>query len=217
MEKMISKKRTLLISTLYDSGQVAEPVACGYLAAYLIKHKHPTDILCTFPDDKNIKIIISKISDYKPSLIAFTAWDINVEFVLLVSKIIKQRYKNITIIVGGYQAPKLSLLHNDSIDHLVIGEGENAILSIISSLENNRVIKDRIIKSQPIKNLDNLPFPARQLIDYDLFPLIDELRTSNNISLAYSYIFTYRGCPMSCTFCAIHQVHEKNIRKRSIP
>jgi len=208
--------KVLLISTLHDSGKLTEPVALEYLAGYLIEHEYQVNILCSLPIKESIQNILSQICETHPAVIGFTIWDINSDFVLLISKKIKEIYPNIIIIVGGYHARYLSSSQVDSIDYFVIGEGENAILRILNNINDKTNIKNKVIKSEPINNLDILPLPARQLVNYEAFPFLNELKYPKNITQKYTYIFTYRGCPMSCSFCAIHEVHEKKIRKRTI-
>lgn len=82
------------------------------------------------------------------------------------------------------------------VDHIVIGEGERAILDIVEGTT------DRIIRKEPIRDLDELPMPA-----YDYF-----------VDLPYDFsvqwfseqpVFTMntsRGCPFQCAFCSVGSV-----------
>jgi len=73
-------------------------------------------------------------------------------------------------------------------DHVVVGEGECSMLSICKRK------KSKIVTSPMIKDLDTLPFPARDLLPMDKYSLEigDEPATP---------IITSRGCPYGCVYC----------------
>ena len=70
----------------------------------------------------------------------------------------------------------------------------------------------RIVRNPPrplLQNLDDLPFPARDLIDNAPYfrPDTGELQTT---------VITNRGCPFSCVFCLANQVSGNKNRARSV-
>jgi anaerobic magnesium-protoporphyrin IX monomethyl ester cyclase len=58
-------------------------------------------------------------------------------------------------------------------------------------------------------DLDSFPFPARHLLKNDFY-----LRPDTNKKLAILY--TSRGCPALCTFCAVPLVSGNKLRRRSV-
>jgi radical SAM superfamily enzyme YgiQ (UPF0313 family) len=63
-----------------------------------------------------------------------------------------------------------------------------------------------------VENLDDLPFPAWDLVDFDAYAR----RINNNGNLRgkrYAPIFTSRGCPYKCTYC--HDIFGKTFYYRS--
>ena len=132
-----------------------------------------------------------------------------------ISKSIKELAPDIPLIIGG---PHCSYVQKRSLQDLphadisVIGEGEYVFLDLIKFLQGKKNLADiqgiyyrhnrKIISGKPIKvieNLDNLPFPARHLVekyDYGNFPFGFELKR-----LVASTI-TSRGCPFNCRFCS---------------
>ncbi len=64
----------------------------------------------------------------------------------------------------------------------------------ISYLANNKIINNP--PAERIKNLDELPLPA-----YDLLPMDKYNYTFPDIPKPFSIMLTSRGCPFSCTYC----------------
>ncbi len=98
------------------------------------------------------------------------------------------------IIVGG---PHTSIALDsipDSVDYVVQGEGERAIIDI---MENQN--KERVIRRERIEDLDILPFQP-----WDIF---SKLPYDYNCQwLDVEPVFTMntsRGCPFNCSFCSV--------------
>ena len=120
---------------------------------------------------------------------------------LEVNKYIKNLYPKSLRIVGG---PHPTCMPNDMVkyfDRVVVGEGEN---SIIKAIENG---SEKIINYPPIKEIDKIPFPARNLI-----PIHNYHRTIGG--LKSTSLLTSRGCPYRCAFCC-KKARGKNVRFRS--
>jgi len=114
------------------------------------------------------------------------------------------------IVMGGYHVTFLDeeVLSTGYVDVVVRGEGEEIFLNILNALENKTGLKDilgisyidegmfvRNNDALPPKNLDEMPFPAR-----DLLP-ISKYKTSLN-GVPSANLITSRGCPYNCYFCA---------------
>lgn len=84
----------------------------------------------------------------------------------------------------------------DFVDHIVVSEGERAILDIVEGTT------DRTIRKEPIHDLDELPMPA-----YDYF--VDLPYDFSVQWLSEQPVFTMntsRGCPFQCAFCSVGSV-----------
>lgn len=128
------------------------------------------------------------------------------------SKKVMQKIAHGFKVAGGFHP---SLFPNESLkqlnlDAVVVGEGENVI---------TRVLRDRkrgIFNGGVIKDLDSIPFPARELVP------IKKLRNLSNIhgdsykgDGAATTIITSRGCPYRCAFCSKALKQTRYFRYRS--
>ena len=111
----------------------------------------------------------------------------------------KQGWKG-KILVGGPHASVAPETLPDAVDHIVLGEGERAILDIVEGRT-----EDRIVRAPRIKDLDDLPFTP-----WDLFA-----KGPYNFSVPWfpeGPVFpmnTSRGCPFQCSFCSVGSVWGK--------
>jgi radical SAM superfamily enzyme YgiQ (UPF0313 family) len=189
-------------------------------------YKHPWDILK------------KKIASFKPDLVGITAFTIQANYVEKIAGIIKMVKPASLTVFGGVHAsalPERSLYEMPSVDIVVKGEGEVTLLEIcarysdlgdnFSAREVYSVYKNvlgvairdvdgkRSILNPPrplIKNLDKLPFPARDKLDQRRYePLF-----VNYMHLPTTAIITSRGCPFQCEFCS-KAVFQCNLRLRS--
>jgi radical SAM superfamily enzyme YgiQ (UPF0313 family) len=66
-----------------------------------------------------------------------------------------------------------------------------------------------------IDDLDSIPFPARHLLNFDPY-LVPPGMIRGFVKGRVTTIFTSRGCPYPCTYCASSNVQGKKIRRRSV-
>lgn len=197
------------------------PLGLLYLGAVLEHAGHEVEVLDFHAED------ISK-EQLKDSLIPSDAVGMSVytpdlRFAVDVSRTIKEIDPEIPLIIGGphcifYQ--RNSLISNPYADICVVGEGEQPILDIAQYLQGTKNLsnihgiyyrKNNSIKSgkslQIIDDLDELPFPARHLVDkydYGDFPFGYKLKKR------VTALITSKGCPFSCRFCTRYNNIVKN-------
>ena len=99
--------------------------------------------------------------------------------------------------IGGIHA---SMIPQDVVNHfdqVIVGEGENIILDILSGK-----IKDKIVYGKMTKDLDSIPIPD--------FKLIKGWRNITTIP-----VMTSRGCPYACNFCSVTEMFGRGYRAQS--
>lgn len=121
------------------------------------------------------------------------------------------------IVVGG--GPHATVAPDDLIatgyvDYVITGEGEISFLELLENLRMDRQT-ERVIQGKPVENLDELPFPDRDLYSIEKivhpvgnFPFLD-----NGL-----IILTSRGCPFNCAFCQPleRKMFGRKVRRRSV-
>jgi len=116
----------------------------------------------------------------------------------LIAKILRKKFANINIIVGGYHPTAVTDDFNYKsapYDFIIKGEAEDILLKLIqqNKLKNGGNKSKRIIlEGQSFQNLDVLPLP-----DYELYLK----KYSGKLRLKFEFYIS-RGCPYQCAFCA---------------
>jgi len=176
----------------------------------------------------DIKKIIEK---ELPDIIGITSMTPDATNAFIISKLAKEVSSDIKTMMGGPHAcamPEETLM--EGIDFVCIGEGEYMFLELVEELEKESPkfenIKGmwfkedgKIIKNEPrppIENLDELPFPARHLMNYKkYFEANKYLQGAREIEKRRDTIITSRGCPFNCVFCSIKISMGRTFRPRS--
>lgn len=180
-------------------------------------------------------ILIGAVLDFCPELIGFGClFSGNFPDVLRLSIVCKGRFKDIPIVSGGIHftiyAEKI-LTHCHSIDWIVIGEGEESALQLINTIKNGRYEMDKIDgfayradgkvivnpKKSHIEDIDTIPFPAYELIDFrDYYLDTSKWHNPKNLPINTSIpIISSRSCPNRCSFCSMYTVMGPKWRWRS--
>jgi anaerobic magnesium-protoporphyrin IX monomethyl ester cyclase len=116
-------------------------------------------------------------------------------------------------VVGGPHPtvlPEQTLEEIPELDFAVIGEGETTSMELVEALEGKREFDSvaglafrkngRIVANPlrpPMRNLDQLPPPARHLLPMDAYRM-----TRSRTQAEHSYtVSVARGCPFRCAYC----------------
>jgi radical SAM superfamily enzyme YgiQ (UPF0313 family) len=110
------------------------------------------------------------------------------------------------IVVGGPHPSVAPETIPEEVDHIVIGEGERAVLDLAEGAP------DRIIRSPLISDLDSLPPPAWD--DFLKLPYQWETEWMNNRPVFT--MNTSRGCPFNCAFCSVKSIWGRTYRTFSV-
>lgn len=187
------------------------PLGILLLASYLEKHSdHHVTILDTQAEELGFEQIAERIADARPDVVGITTMTQTLLDVMRIIEVVKVRAPEATVVLGG---PHVHLFPRESIelpgvDVLVLGEGEKVFCQLLQHLDDEEQLGripglvfrsgDDIVHTGPpslIRDLDELPFPARHLTDIHRYSSVLAPRSPATT------MFTSRGCPYVCTFC----------------
>jgi radical SAM superfamily enzyme YgiQ (UPF0313 family) len=209
--------------------QQSYPLGLGYLAAVLRKQGYWVRIydlnIIHLKNERFIRLIKKIRVDYIG--VSGLTYDF-LGMIDLCTKIKKDAdLKQIPLIIGGVHVsslPKFSL-QKTMADIAVIGEGEKTIVDLIYTLEHQQdltkvngiayIEKNQYTETAPrelIKNLDDIPYPAWDLIHPELYISPHGMFYKKKPIFP---IFSTRGCPFQCEYCASKNFWKQRIRFRS--
>lgn len=166
---------------------------------------------------ENIKRIII---NFNPLIIGVTIPTAKYLIAVKITSRIKKEFPHITIVVGGPHPTiqPLGIIREPSIDIVVKGEGEHSFLELVSAIENEKEIKNIAgitfklnsnILDNPVREyigeIDELPFPAWELT----------YKYAEHHPDSFGTVFTARGCPFRCIYCASHKIWSRKVRYMS--
>ena len=137
---------------------------------------------------------------------------------LKVAKWIRERNPSVPLVWGGVH-PSLcptSTIQSQYVDIVVRGEGEETLLEVVRTLENDGNLRevrgitytdeDRIINNpdNPFIDLNTLDLPAYDLLQIEKYPHAMEM---------FEYESS-RGCPFNCLFCYNSRFHRNRWRSK---
>lgn len=95
-------------------------------------------------------------------------------------------------------------LYMDLADFVIVGEPEEAVIEIAKTGQ----IPQGQVKSNPVKDLDSLPFP-----DWSIYP-VNEFSFSPILPIKpFTFVLASRGCPYSCSYCPYLVFGDYRVRK----
>ena len=106
---------------------------------------------------------------------------------------------------------------HDALDFGILGEAEETLKEILQDKQTVDILgiyyKENgevkfTGKRQFIEDLDSLPFPARHLVDNNIYRRPDNNKVQATIKVS-------RGCPFHCFFCLATPVSGSKVRRRS--
>ena len=192
------------------------PLGLAYLTSYVKARGHAVTLLDMQGLLMDSDALVERLKAERPQLVGITAMTPTLPAALKAARLARAVLPEAHIVLGGVH-PTLDpegVLAEPAVDFVVRGEGEEAFARLLEALEGRGALAEvpglcyRLEgglhiaeRAPPIADLAALP-PA----DYDAFPVeryIEHNRVLRGIR-GISAIVS-RGCPYSCTFCAVQQ------------
>ena len=223
MEK--AKKLILLMTTAppekspWGMAGKLPPLGLAYVAAALEKNGYPVEIFDNYLMERSIEDVKLEVGKRQPQIVGITCSSLTYTRCIETAKAVKEACPSCKVVVGGPHPsymPKTMLQHKE-IDYAVIGEGEQAMVKLASSILQNE--QDNVIAKIPgvackiggeivktaaefITDLDTIPVPARHMLPmkmYDRALSYLDVKPVDTMSIL-------RGCPYQCAYCETREL-----------
>lgn len=181
-----------------DQQGVYPPLGILYIAACMQQAGYEVSVIDAQAEDLNHTQIAERVHEIKPDVVGLTAMTFTLVDVKLTVQEIRKKLKTI-IIIGG---PHTAIYPDEcfekeglNADYVIVGEGEKTLVRLCQDIEMGKA-KDRIYRQLSfIEDLNELPFPARELT------LVDKYYSVLSEDTPTTTAFSSRGCPFSCAYC----------------
>jgi radical SAM superfamily enzyme YgiQ (UPF0313 family) len=176
-------------SSELENDRLEPPLGLLYLATWLNQQGYAAQIVD----------LSSKPSDCWNDLIpqanvyGFSTYTTTYARTLELLQKVKYFHPNAVTIAGGPHASALPEIVAESFDFVIVGEGEMALLNLLKALEYGKT-PPKILKEEPVNDLDTLPYPDYSLVDVSTYSRVVDGKPSLSI-------LSSRGCPYHCVFC----------------
>jgi radical SAM superfamily enzyme YgiQ (UPF0313 family) len=216
-----------LISPPYNSavksvvGVSSPPLGLAYIASVL-RQSHEVKIIDSNILNYAISDVERELRSFNPDVVGITSVTPSIYEAYKVAETAKKVREDCKVVLGGPHAtfmPRQTMEECRYIDIIVRGEGEETTSELIENIEKGAPLnevkgitfreKNEIIDTEPrpfIKNIDDIPFPSRDLLPMHLYKF-------NGVK--YTTMLTSRGCPFKCSFCSSSRLFGGYWRGRS--
>lgn len=157
---------------------------------------------------------------FKPDYLVVNIATPTLEHDLEAIKKAKEICPNIITIAKGAAFLTLAeriIKEHDELDFGILGEAENTLKEILEEKSKTEILGLYYKENDAVKftgcrpfieDLDSLPFPARHLVDNNIYRRPDNNKVQATIKVS-------RGCPFHCFFCLATPVSGAKVRRRS--
>ncbi len=188
------------IAFILKDSEIAEPLGIMYLSSLLKSDNHQVKLFITTKREW-----FKELKAYGPGIVAYSVISGSQTDYYKINNRIKKEIETFSLFGGPHTTFFPETIEEKNVDAVCIGEGAYPILELAANLENGSditkirnlwvkkngaITKNRV---RPlIENLDELPFPDRELV-YRADKYLRENKLKRFIS--------NRGCPFKCTYC----------------
>jgi len=203
------------------------PLGLAYIGAFLRKNGVDVVIIDSLALGLNETEICEIAAKESPEFIGITVLTQQYTAAANLARALKSYLKDVCIIFGGihiFAEHENIIKSEESVDICVRGEGEITALEIINTIASAGDLRDvkgityrnkETVIVNPardfIANLDELPFPAWDLLPMELYRGTIALEGGR----PFSTMLATRGCPFSCHYCELAKMWRTQ-RRRSV-
>ncbi len=203
-----------------------EPLGLEYIGAVAQKKGYAVKIIQQ--RGMSDEGLLDKVIEFNPDIVGFSVVTYNIDAAKSLTHKIKKLNPKIITVFGGYHpTAEPSVVKDESIDYVVVGEGEQTFLDLVHAIENGDSLSkvkgiayfDGEVKitapRERINNLDELPFPLRDKSILNDCKIEGFVYPSPSKQNAVAQELYSRGCLYNCTFCCSPSMWGKAVKYRT--
>jgi anaerobic magnesium-protoporphyrin IX monomethyl ester cyclase len=205
------------------------PLGLLYCAGVLIEEGYEASLLDQTVKGYTHEQVADWVKKENPDILGLSVLHSAAKEAPKIAELVKKDNPNIKVVMGNYHATfndERVLKKYPSIDIIVRGEGEYGCLDLVRCLEKGGDLRKvegitfrnngKIISTPDrplIKNIDELPFPDRDLMNAEYTSTIFGVKVATK---KFTTVLSSRGCSFRCTFCGCRKFIKGVWRPRSV-
>ena len=207
-------------------GMKAPPLGLASIAAVLERAGHKVKIIDSPTLEMEEDEWLREVKSWRPDLVGLSVLTPLAPRAYRAVRLLREELPGVPIVLGG---PHPTFMYKEALDcgadYVVLGEGELTTLEFVETLEERgqdpgslkrvRGIAfrrdGRVVVTQPrppIRNLDELPWPARHLLPMERYILFGK-------PIRVAHVMASRGCSYGCMYCTTSYFWGRRVRFRS--
>ncbi|MDD2805041.1 MAG: radical SAM protein [Elusimicrobiales bacterium] len=206
---------------------IMPPLSLLYLASSLKKAGHEVKLLDLYASPLPPEEELAAMTGFKPELAGFATYPGSIDETYRLAKALRAASPGTFQVLGGLYAsylPEIALSQCQA-DAAVLGEGEATLCELAAAVAEGVPLAKvaglcyrkhnatfRSAPRSPLLNIDALPWPAYDLLDFDAYRLPPTRAVSRG---RVSSVLSARGCNFNCSFCSHHYGYFCHIRRRN--
>ena len=205
------------------------------LLGAIIRETYEVHVVDAYLEDYTAEEFKKVIADLKPDMVGVTM--MTNEYLgaaHIAASLVREVDPNIITVIGGvYATVSYKAIFDDTnFDYICIGEGEYVLPELLDYLNgegsfpamgflgrNDGEKNDpaTVVRAPFIQDLDSLPWPAWDLVDYKRY-INDwgKVTVDHPYTYPYTRLMSSRGCPIGCSFCEVEFISGGPFRYRSV-
>jgi len=212
------------------------PMGILYIGTILKQKSHNVKVFDVTPNQQ--QEAIQKIEEFDPAIIGFSVMTTSYSITQQFHKELRNKLPYAYYCWGGVHPTALPIetLNENKLDFLVYGEAELTMVEVCERITKKKTLpkqgvnlegikgvyyfyEEEIHQTSPrpyIEDLDTIPIPDRTLLENFKWYLSPPGILRRKFYYGITTIYTSRGCPHKCIFCASKTVLGTRIRQRSV-